>query len=194
MRRLRQGLGILGGPSSIGDLFPSRTGAQDDFDANMAAIVDYFNSTEAKTIQAAQIKDEWAKWNNGLTFLDTHWNTGVTYNTARNYRDSFEKANATTDAEKQAVAMVQKTGITTEQTWGDPAVALTSSGQRAIPPDKPWPSWLKWTVGGAIGVGMLYALGKVTTLAEIFVGKRGSAPPESAHIPNRTRRRRRARR
>lgn len=163
-------LGVLGGPSALSS----------DFDDNMAAIVDYMNKTTPKTSAAAKIKDEFAKWHNGISFWDDN---DVTYDTARNYRNSFNLANSTTATERQQVEAVIKTGVTTEEAAGEAARARTTSGQYAIAETPLVPTW-KWAVIGVVAVGGLYALGKVTTLAQIFSGK-GRKP---AHAPNRRRR------
>lgn len=191
MRTNRPGLGVLAKPRAprpsrlgvLGSPRPSAFGSA--FDDNMAAIVDYMNRTTPKTAEAARIKDEFAKWHNGISFWDDEQ---ITYDKARNYRNSFNLANSTTAAEKQQVERVIKTGLTTEEAAGEAARARTTSGQYAVPETPLVPTW-KWAIIGVAALGGLYALGKFTTLAQIFAGKRYSKP---AHAPNA--RRRRARR
>lgn len=195
MRRQRSGLGIFSGPSAIGDLLPSRTGGQADFDANMAALVDYMNSTPVQTPEAGKIKDDFAHWYANLGFMDLHWNTDQTWQTAFNYRTDFNRANAVTDAQKQAVENVISGGLTANQMI--PGVinegARTTEGKYATP-DKPPLSTQTLLILAAVGVGGLYALGKFTTLAQIFAGKHDSKPAPAGALAANGSRRRRARR
>lgn len=187
MRTNRPGLGVLAKPGApkpnrlgvLGGASLSALGSA--FDDNMAAIVDYINRTPTKTPEAARIKDEFAKWYNGISYWDDEQ---ITYDKARNYRNSFNLANAVTSSEKQTVERVIKTGLTTEEAAGESARARTTSGQYAVPDEPLVPTW-KWAVVGVVAIGGLYALGKVTTLAQLFTGKR-----KSGHAPNARRARR----
>lgn len=193
MRRQRSGLGVFGGPSAIGVSALGLTSQSDDIDA----ITQYITvDTPAKTDAARAKQDEYKTWIDTVSWYNKNYDR-PTYDHARNLRNEFNEANATTPAEQQAVQQVETTGLTTEETQG--AGRRVSSGgrfseQTAPPPSLP--TWAKWAIAGAIGLGALYALGKVTTLAEIFVGKRHSKPPPppSNLVPNRKRRRRRSRR
>lgn len=189
MRKHGPALGILGGPSAIGTAALGTDQAD-----NIDAITAYMTSVgmQVKTTAARAKQDEYKAWIDTVSW----WNKSYdrpTYDHARNLRNEFNQANAVTAAEKQAVQLVLTSGLTTEEQQGEGRRASSEgkfSEQEAPTPSLP--SWAKWTIAGAVGVGVLYALGKVTTLAEIFAGKRSKAGPPG-HAPN-PKRRRRARR
>jgi len=185
MRMQPSGLGVLGGPNVLGEVFTSRTGPGAEFDANMAAIVNYFNAATPKTGAAAKVKDDFAKWYADLSYLDTHWRTDDTYVKARNYRDDFNHANATTAAETAAVDRVIKTGVTTEQTWGEPPKARTTSGRYATESEPTVPTY--WKIALAVVAGgavLLFAYGAASALPGAILGRK------KAHAPNARSRRR----
>lgn len=182
MRRHGPALGILGGPSAIG------TGALGTDQAdNIDAITTYMTSvaTQVKTAAARAKQDEYKAWIDTVGWYNKNYDR-PTYDHARNLRNEFNLANATTAAEKQAVQQVLTTGLTTEEMQGE-GRRVSSEGkfsEQEAPP-VPMPSWVKWAIAGGVGVGILYALGKVTTLAEIFAAKKSAA----SHTPNARRRR-----
>lgn len=183
MRKHGPALGILGGPSSIGT-------ALGDQGEDMDAITQYVTVTrKPKTAAATAKQDEYKKWIDTVSWWNKNYDR-PTYDHARNLRNEFDELDAVTPAEKAAVALVHKTGLTTEEMEGGGS-RVSSEGrfseQEAPAPELP--SWAKWTIAAAVGVGVLYALGKVTTLAQIFAGKPKIA---ASHTPNA--RRRRARR
>lgn len=182
MRRLqRPGLGILGGPSAIGTALGSQ-------DQDIDAITQYITVTrKPKTVAAIAKQDEYKKWIDTVSWWNKNYDR-PTYDHARNLRNEFDELDAVTPAEKAAVALVHKTGLTTEEMEGG-ASRVSSEGRfsEQEAPTPSLPSWAKWSIAGAVGVGILYALGKVTTLAQIFAGKK-SGPP--GHAPNPKRRRR----
>lgn len=188
MRRHGPALGILGGPSAIG------TGALGTDQAdNIDAITAYMTSisTQVKTTAARAKQDEYKAWIDTVGWYNKNYDR-PTYDHARNLRNEFNVANATTAAEKQAVQQVLTTGLTTEETQGE-GRRVSSEGkfsEQEAPP-VPMPYWVKWAIAGGVGVGILYALGKVTTLAQIFAGKRY---PKSAPSQTPNPRRRRSRR
>ena len=183
MRRHGSALGILGGASAIGTAALGTDQAD-----NIDAITTYMTSvaTQVKTPAARAKQDEYKAWIDTIGWYNKNYDR-PTYDHARNLRNEFNAANAVTPAEKLAVQQVLTTGVTTEEQQGE-GRRVSSEGkfseQEAAP--VPMPSWAKWAIAGAVGVGLLYALGKVTTLAEIFSGK-GKG---TSHTPNRARRRR----
>jgi hypothetical protein len=185
--RPARSLGILGGPSAIGtagDLGP--LGSQDE---DIDAISVYMARTPAKTDAARKKQDEYKVWLDGVSWYDKRFDR-PTYDHARNLHTEFNVANAVTDTEKQAVQYVIQHGLTTEEMQGQPR-RMTSGGTYSEKDSgvgaPSLPTWAKWLIGFGIGIGSLYALGQITTLASIFAGKRYSKP---AHTANPKRRRR----
>jgi len=190
MRRHGPALGILGGASAIGT-----AALGTDQSDNIDAITEYMTAvaTQVKTTAARAKQDEYKAWIDTVGWYNKNYDR-PTYDHARNLRNEFNVANAVTQAEKQAVQQVLTTGLTTEEQQGE-GRRVSSEGkfsEQEAPP-VPMPSWAKWAIAGAVGVGILYALGKVTTLAQIFAGKRDSKAGPPGHAPN-PKRRRRARR
>jgi hypothetical protein len=132
------------------------------------------NTSVPKTTEATKIKNEFASWYAGLSYMDRNWSTDDTFDRATVYRDSFNRANATTSQERAAVEHVIKTGTTLEDAAGQPPKARTASGERAVAAQPLVPTW-QWVAFGAVAIGGLYALGKVTTLAQLFAGKKKQA-------------------
>jgi hypothetical protein len=185
MRRHGPALGILGGPSAIGTAALGTDQAD-----NIDAITTYMTSlaTQVKTTAARAKQDEYKAWIDTVGWYNKNYDR-PTYDHARNLRNEFNVANAVTPEEKQAVQQVLTTGLTTEEQQGG-GRRVSSEGkfsEQAAPP-VPMPSWVKWAVAAGVGVGVLYALGKVTTLAQIFASKKS----DGSHTPNM--RHRRARR
>lgn len=102
-----------------------------DESKNLDAIKAYFEATEAKTQPARLVKDEFTRWYDQLGFLDR--SDSNTYDHARNLRNEFNEKNAVTSSEKAAVKQVESTGVTTEETEGQPR-RETSEGRF---PEKP---------------------------------------------------------
>jgi hypothetical protein len=165
--RPASGLGILGGPTVFGT---RGLGSQDE---DIDAISHYMAETPAKTTAARKKQDEYKLWIDSVSWWDKNYDR-PTYDRARNLRQEFNLANATTAAEQTAVQQLIKTGLTTEEMQGDPR-RLSSEGRYSEKdagvgaPELP--SWAKWTIVAAVGAGAIFALGKVTTLTEIFAGK-----------------------
>lgn len=84
---------------------------------DMEAIDWYFYDTEAKTSAARDLKDDWIVWYDGLDWWDRNYDQS-TYDEARERRDAFNLANATTAAEREQVEQVIETGMTTEEMQG----------------------------------------------------------------------------
>ena len=188
MRRQPSGLGILGGPSAIGTAALGLTDQADNIDT----ITRYITvDTTVKTAAARAKQDEYKGWIDTVSWYNKNYDR-PTYDHARNLRNEFNQANATTPAEQQAVQQVITGGMTTEEMQGGGS-RVSSEGrfsEKEAPPPS-LPSWAKWTIAGAVGIGVLYALGKVTTLAQIFAGKGKAAAPSHTSNPSRRGRARR---
>ncbi len=146
-----------------------------DFDDNMAALVDYFNAQQPVTPAAAKIKDQFATWHSQLSFYDTSVDSDTTWNQARNFRDTYERANAVTPQQQAAVSAVQQTGITSEQALNKPAAAKTSAGLYAAPTPvttQPWiPAEYKWAAVVVIGGGaLIFAYGLSAAIPAAIAG------------------------
>ncbi len=92
-------------------------GVLGDRSEDMEAIDWYFYETEAKTAAARNLKDDWIVWYDGLSWYDKSYDEDV-YDEARERRDAFNKANATSAAELEQVEFVQEHGMTTEEMEG----------------------------------------------------------------------------
>ncbi len=109
----------------------------EDLEKNLASLVQYFNETKAVTSKASKIKDQFANWYSNLGWYAKTVSADDTWNQARNYRDTFNAANAVTPQQQAAVAHVQNAGITSEQMAGNQAQAKLSSGLYAAPDPEP---------------------------------------------------------
>jgi hypothetical protein len=140
-------LGAVGGPDSPG-------GRAEDLDA----INKYIMSTETKTEAGKKAKDEWVHWFQALGWGEKNmWNTD-TLNVARNKRLDFNRANAVTEKEKQAIETVTQTGLSKEQQYGGVSAQDSSGKYHEEPPF----SLLGDSVGSRIaqvGIALLVALG-----------------------------------
>lgn len=115
---------------------------------NIEAIEVYIGETQPKTPEAADIRDEFLRYTASLSTLERELSSGV-YDTVRNYKLRFNRANAVTPAEKQAVEDQALRGMSSEQMRGE-ADRRLSNGEYAAPPSvmdqvKPLLFW-----GGAI--------------------------------------------
>jgi hypothetical protein len=128
------------------------------FDDDMASLVEYMNTTKAKTTDASKLKDAFSQWYNNLGWYAKNVDATTTWNQARNYKKQFERANSTSAEELQNVLRVQQTGMTSEQMQGVAAVAQTSGGLYAAPnpDDKPLiPPEYKWAAVVVVAGGVL---------------------------------------
>lgn len=99
---------------------------------DMDAINVYFHTQPVKTPAAQKLKDQWIiNWDK-ISWWDKNF-YGPVYDWARNRRNEFDTANATTPAEQAKVVERQKTGVSTEEMQGLPDRRL-SSGQYVDPP------------------------------------------------------------
>lgn len=138
------------------------SGSMDDA-ANMAAINDYIQRTEAKTEAAKKAKDKWIKWYDALSGYQKTFTSLETYDEARNLRNQFNEANVTSAAEKAAVQAVKQTGLSSEELRGEADRRLESGDYVERPPSEPWlPTKTKVALGViaavAVGLGVLKKL------------------------------------
>lgn len=141
-------------------------GSPDDHMADVNAILQYMSDTPIKTAQAGALRDAFIKWRDGLSGECDR----ACWDHARNLRSDFQDANATTQAEKDAIAVVRKTGLTSEQTQGGGSRQKSDGKYSEIPETKPdlLPTWAKFAIGFAVvGVGV-YALHEVRLFATLF--------------------------
>jgi hypothetical protein len=138
-------------------MFDAITGSPSDLEANMAALVVYFNRTEPHTPAAAKVKNDFAGWNSNLGWWAMNMDSNVTWNQARNFKLQFDRANAITPAQQALVEQVAATGMTSEQMQGLPDQAKTSTGLYAAPSTKPplIPAEYKWAVAVVVVGGVL---------------------------------------
>lgn len=122
---------------------------------NVSAIRAYFDQTPVKTPEAQKIKDAFVIWYDDLTWFGKGLNSN--YDLARNQRNRFNLANATTPEEKQVVVSVVTTGISTEQTQGQPD-RRNETGMLPGPVTPPPPPLIpkEYLVGGAILGGLAF--------------------------------------
>lgn len=114
------------------------------------AISRYITSQPIRTDTARQLKDDWIRWRDGLSFWDRNFD-GSTYDLARNKKLAFDRANAVTAQQKQAVETVAKTGLSTEQMQGKED-RRTSTGEYAIQPKPIIPTEYKVAIA-VVGAG-----------------------------------------
>ncbi len=120
---------------------------------NLDAIRAYFSITEVKTPEAQKIKNAFVTWYDGLWFYEKY--TLSTLDLARNQRNRFNLANAMTPEEKQVVQTVLTTGMTSEQTQGQPD-RRDETGMLPGPVAPPPPPLIPkpYLIGGAIVGGL----------------------------------------
>lgn len=86
--------------------------------ANIDAIEAYFGRTPAQTEEAAGIKDDFLRYAAGLTPWGREFDPGV-YDTVRNYKLSFNRANAVTEDERAWVEEQALRGMSSEEMTGE---------------------------------------------------------------------------
>ncbi len=92
---------------------------------DLETINQYIMYTPLKTKAAEAARDKWVVWYDGLNWVERNAGT-ATFDRARNLRNEFNLANASTSEEKTQVENVLKTGITSEEAEGGTRRALTS--------------------------------------------------------------------
>jgi hypothetical protein len=96
--------------------FVSRNNASD-----IDAIAAYLNSTPARTPEAQAVKNKFNSWfENYSRSIFKLVATDESFHTATNFRDEFNKANAVTVAQEQAVRNVKEYGLQRNEMYGLP--------------------------------------------------------------------------
>lgn len=98
---------------------------------DMEAVNRYIAGAPLKTRAAEAAHDEWIKWYDSLSWLEKSFD-GETWDRARNLKNKFNAANATSSAEKEMAERVAKSGLTTEEIAGGTRRTL-SSGEYDVP-------------------------------------------------------------
>ena len=115
---------------------------------DLTAINAYMHSQPLNNAESKVLFDDWVSWYEGLGFFDLHVNDGQTYDTARNKRNAFNVANATSDAERAQIQAVITAGQTSEQDAGQ----TDRRNSKGAFPEKPWwdilPTWAKYAAAG----------------------------------------------
>lgn len=83
---------------------------------DLAAIDRYMKETPGKTASAIRIKDDWTVWYDGIGWWGSY--SQENYDHARNLRNQFNLANATTSEDLEMAQRVMQTGLTTEELAG----------------------------------------------------------------------------
>jgi len=100
---------------------------------NIEAIARYISEqAPPRTAEARSIRDEWQRFYSGLSSYEANYEQQA-YDRARNIRLRYNRANATTDAERAAVERQAMGGLSTEQINGDPD-RRTTDGSYIPPP------------------------------------------------------------
>jgi len=126
---------------------------------DMDAINRFMMNTPFKTSAAEKLHNDWLRWYDALSWYDRNYSTN-TYDAARNRRNAFLAANATTAAEQQAADTVKRTGLTTEEMFGK-TKRITSKGEFPETDDSflnQLPTWAKWGIGITVVGGLAYLL------------------------------------
>lgn len=136
---------------------------------DMDAIAQYMAATPARTAAAQKTQDDWKVWLDGLSWWNRNYDR-PTYDHARNLRNAFDLANATTAAEQTSAQQKIKTGLTTEEMTGGPT-RITSDGKFSeadggVAP--PMPLWGKFAIGIAVAGLGIYGLHELRLLSSIF--------------------------
>jgi hypothetical protein len=98
---------------------------------DMNAINAYMMASTPATPTAVDLKNQWVTWWNGLGMFSNFGNAN--YDEARNRRNTFDLANATTAEQVAQVRAVMTQGLSTEQDSGD-ADRRLSTGMMPNPP------------------------------------------------------------
>ncbi len=127
---------------------------------DMDALNRFFASQHPQTEDAAELRDEWILWHDGLSWWSRNMDSSI-WDQARNRRNKYNLANATTREEYEGVKQVMKTGLTTEEIAGGTKRTL-SSGMYAEPysEDILTTKGKVYTALGITGVGLLFVARK----------------------------------
>lgn len=159
-------------PRALGD-------QADDIDA----IALYVAGTPYRTDAARKIQDEFKTWLDSVSWWNKRYDR-PTYDHARNLRNAFNLANATTATERTAVQQVIQGGVTTEETTGAPS-RITSGGtfsekEGGVAP--PLSLWAKVAIGVAVAGLGIYGLRELRLLGSLFLSPK-KAPATSKKAP-----------
>lgn len=122
---------------------------------DLSAINDYMHSQTLNNEQATALFNDWVTWYEALGFVDLHVDDSQTYDTARNKRNAFNLANATSDDERAQVQTVITQGQSSEQDAGQ-TDRRDSSGNLPQAPPAPWvPTWAKIAIGVTAGLTII---------------------------------------
>lgn len=117
---------------------------------NIEAIARYFGQVRLRTAAAAAIVDEWQAFWSGLSDYAKNFDQNA-YDRARNLRLKFDRANAVTAEEREAVERKAKTGLSSEQIAGDPDRRTSTGGYIPAPSHGTIVSQVAWGAGLVIG-------------------------------------------
>ncbi len=121
---------------------------------------------QPKTPAAAKVRDKWISWYNALSWWEKSMD-GATWDKARNLRTEYNRVNATTPAEKEAVEKTVMTGVTTENIQGG-----TSKVQSSGYIEEPLISTkTKLAMLGTLGTVALVVGGGAAAVAALYVLK-----------------------
>lgn len=134
-------------------MFMSAT--SDDAD-NIAAINTYIMTQPLKTAEAGIVRNEWLKFHEKLGWTGRNFPSVQDYDSARNIRNRFNDAQATTVAEKMAAADQRTRGLTSEELRGETRRTTTDGGYLEEEASGGEP-WLPTKTKIALGVGAVAA-------------------------------------
>lgn len=120
---------------------------------NIEAIERYFGDAKPRTPEAVAVRDEFMVFSSSLGEYERNFEQQA-YDRARNLRLSYNRANATTEAERLAAERQALGGLSTEQLGGD-ADRRTASGAYVPPPSG---SSQLARVAAVVGVGVVVVL------------------------------------
>lgn len=124
-------------------------------DGDLDAINTYMHSQTLNNAESTALFNDWVSWYEGLGFMDLHYNSSETYDTARNKRNAFNLANAVSDDERAQVQRVILDGQSSEQDAGQ-TDRRDASGNLPQAPPAPWiPTWAKIAVGVTAGLTVI---------------------------------------
>lgn len=126
------------------------------------AIAVYMAAQSPKTPLATNLKNDWVAWLDQMSWYDKNFTSHV-YDTARNKRNAFNIANATSAQELENVKNVIKTGINTEQLQGLPD-RRDGNGNYPLPPPATTIVWPYFLLGTAVLASFGYALASAARL------------------------------
>lgn len=131
---------------------------------DLSAINDYMHAQTLNNAEATALFNDWVSWYEGLGFMDLHVDDGTTYDTARNKRNAFNLANATSDDERTQVQNVITQGQSSEQDAGQ-TDRRDSSG--SLPGAPLIPTYVKIIIGIGVFVGAMVGINAASNAAVV---------------------------